>query len=71
MATSKLTVTVPDEVLRAARRAAEGNLSAFVTRAIQDQLLRDAMRIYAEDSARLGDDFDDLCSAAEDDLCTG
>lgn len=69
MATSKLTVTVPDELLRAAREAADGNLSAFVARAIRDQLLRDAMTLYAEDSARIGDDLDDLYSAAEDDLC--
>lgn len=69
MATTKLTVTVPDDVVRAARQAADGNLSAYVTKAIQDQLLRDAMKIYAEDSARLGDDFDDLYSAAEEDLC--
>lgn len=69
MATSKLTVTVPDELLQAAREAADGNLSAFVARAIRDQLLRDAMALYAEDSARIGDDLDDLYSAAEDDLC--
>jgi post-segregation antitoxin (ccd killing protein) len=69
MSTSKLTVTVPDELLQAAREAADGNLSAFVARAIRDQLLRDAMALYAEDSARVGDDLDDLYSAAEDDLC--
>ncbi|MBC2905905.1 hypothetical protein [Streptomyces cupreus] len=69
MATSKLTVTVPDELLQAAREAADGNLSAFVARAIRDQLLRDAMILYAEDSARIGDDLDDLYSAAEEDLC--
>ncbi|MEU2339752.1 hypothetical protein ABZ770_40865 [Streptomyces sp. NPDC006654] len=69
MSTSKLTVTVPDELLQAARDAADGNLSAFVTRAIRDQLLRDAMALYVEDSARIGDDLDDLYSAAEDDLC--
>jgi hypothetical protein len=27
------------------------------------------MTLYAEDSARIGDDLDDLYSAAEDDLC--
>ncbi|MCX5332351.1 MULTISPECIES: type II toxin-antitoxin system CcdA family antitoxin [unclassified Streptomyces] len=69
MATSKLTVTVPDDLLQAARAAADGNLSAFVARAIRDQLIRDAMTMYAEDSARVGDDLDDLYSAAEDDLC--
>ncbi|MFC5215729.1 hypothetical protein [Streptomyces coerulescens] len=69
MATSKLTVSVPDDLLRAARDAADGNLSAYVARAIRDQLLRDAMAMYAEDTARLGDDLDDLYSAAEDDLC--
>ncbi|MBA4864479.1 hypothetical protein H1V43_24615 [Streptomyces sp. PSKA54] len=69
MATSKLTVTVPDDLLRAAREAADGNISAYVARAIRDQLLRDAMTLYAEDSARLGDDLDDLYSAAEEDLC--
>ncbi|MFF7977534.1 type II toxin-antitoxin system CcdA family antitoxin [Streptomyces sp. NPDC007901] len=69
MSTSKLTVTVPDELLQAAREAADGNLSAFVARAIRDQLLRDAMALYAEDNARIGDDLDDLYSAAEDDLC--
>jgi post-segregation antitoxin (ccd killing protein) len=69
MATSKLTVTVSDDLLRAAREAADGNLSAYVARAIRDQLLRDAMTMYAEDTARLGDDLDDLYSAAEEDLC--
>ncbi|MFJ9617095.1 hypothetical protein [Streptomyces noursei] len=69
MSTSKLTVTVPGELLEAAREAADGNLSAFVTRAIRDQLLRDAMTLYAEDTARIGDDLDDLYSAAEEDLC--
>ncbi len=61
MTTSRLTVTVPDELLQAAREVADGNLSAFVARAIRDQLLRDAMTVYAEDSARIGDDLDDLC----------
>ena len=69
MANSRLTVTVPDELLRAARDAAGGDLSAFVARAVRDRLLRDAMTRYAEDSARIGDVLDDLYSAAEDDLC--
>jgi post-segregation antitoxin (ccd killing protein) len=64
MATRKFTVTVPDDLLRAAREAADGDLSAYVARAIRDQLLRDAMTMYAEDTVRLGDDLDDLYSAA-------
>ncbi|PAZ12020.1 hypothetical protein CLM62_32190 [Streptomyces sp. SA15] len=69
MATSELTVTVPDDLLRTAREAADGNLSAYMARAIRDQLVRDAMTMYAEDTVRLGDDLDDLYSAAEEDLC--
>jgi hypothetical protein len=49
MASEKITVTVPAEVLSPARESARGNLSAYVTRALRAQLVHEAMDTLAED----------------------
>jgi hypothetical protein len=49
MASEKITVTIPAEVLVPARMSAHGNLSAYVTRALRAQLVSEAMEILAED----------------------
>jgi hypothetical protein len=49
MASEKITVTVPAEVLHPARESADGNLSAYVTRALRAQLVQEAMVTLAED----------------------
>jgi len=47
--TSKINVTVPRDLADAARRESGGNLSAYVTRALRDQLVRDGLRMLTED----------------------
>jgi hypothetical protein len=49
MASEKVTVTIPAEVLGPARESAGGNLSAYVARALRAQLVHEAMDILAED----------------------
>lgn len=49
MASEKITVTIPAEVLGPARESAGGNLSAYVTRALRAQLVHEAMGVLAED----------------------
>jgi hypothetical protein len=49
MASEKITVTVPAEVLGPVRESAGGNLSAYVTRALRAQLVQEAMDCLAED----------------------
>jgi hypothetical protein len=49
MASEKITVTVPAEVLGPVRESAGGNLSAYVTRALRAQLVHEAMDTLAED----------------------
>jgi hypothetical protein len=49
MASEKITVTIPAEVLGPARESAAGNLSAYVTRALRAQLVHEAMETLAED----------------------
>jgi post-segregation antitoxin (ccd killing protein) len=60
MTTSKLTVTVPDDIKAGARRASGGNLSAYVRAALREKLLREAMAEYADFRARSNDDLDDI-----------
>lgn len=49
MASEKITVTIPAEVLGPARESAGGNLSAYVTHALRAQLVHEAMDALAED----------------------
>jgi hypothetical protein len=49
MASEKITVTIPAEVLSPVRESAGGNLSAYVTRALRAQLVHEAMDTLAED----------------------
>jgi hypothetical protein len=51
MASEKITVTIPAEVLGPVRDSASGNLSAYVTRALRAQLVHEAMDTLAEDLA--------------------
>jgi hypothetical protein len=64
-ATSKINVSVPRGVADAARRESGGNLSAYVTRALRDQLVRDALRMLAEDGYEGLPD--DIVAAMEED----
>lgn len=53
MASGKITVTIPAEVLAPARASAGPNLSAYVARALRSQLIREAMTTLEQDlSAR-------------------
>jgi hypothetical protein len=49
MASEKITVTIPSEVLGPARESSNGNLSAYVTRALRAQLVVEAMETLVED----------------------
>jgi hypothetical protein len=49
MASEKITVTIPAEVLGPARESAQGNLSAYVAHALRAQLVRESMDTLAED----------------------
>jgi hypothetical protein len=49
MASEKVTVTIPAEVLGPARESAGGNFSAYVARALRAQLVHEAMDTFAED----------------------
>jgi hypothetical protein len=64
-ATSKINVSVPHVFVEAARRQSGGNLSAYVTRALREQLVRDGLRMLTED----GHDglSDDILAAMEED----
>lgn len=63
--TTKINVTVPRDVAEAARRESGSNLSAYVTRALREQLLRDALRMLVEDGHRGLPD--DVVAAMEED----
>lgn len=68
MATSeKVTVSLPPDVLAAARAASEGNLSAYTAKALKNQAVRDAAAALDAWRAETGDPLDDVYDMAEED----
>ena len=68
MATSeKVTVSLPADVLAAARAAADGNLSAYTAKALKNQAVRDAAAALGAWRAETGDPLDDVYDMAEED----
>lgn len=62
-AKTRVTITLPADLLAAAKTSADGNLSAYIERALRAQLLRAAggaiavWRTAAEDAEELADLF--------------
>jgi post-segregation antitoxin (ccd killing protein) len=63
----KVTVSLPAELLQAAREASAGNLSAYTARAIRAQAVRDAAEQLAAWRQSTGDALDDVFDMAEED----
>lgn len=61
MATTKISVSLPTELVEQARAAAQGNLSAFVSRAVEDRLLiengRRAVAAYEDEMGPIPEDL--------------
>lgn len=68
MATSeKVTVSLPPDVLAAARAASGGNLSAYTANALKNQAVRDAAAALDAWRTQAGDSLDDVYTMAEED----
>jgi hypothetical protein len=68
MATSeKVTVSLPPDVLAAARAASGGNLSAYTANALKNQAVRDAAAALDAWRSETGDTLGDVYAMAEED----
>ncbi len=65
--TEKVTVSLPPDVLAAARAASGGNLSAYTANALKNQAIRDAAAALEAWRAATGDNLDDVYDMAEED----
>jgi hypothetical protein len=63
----KVTVSLPAELLQAAREASSGNLSAYTAKALRAQAVRDAAEQLAAWRQATGDSLDDVYTMAEED----